>query len=190
MGLLRSLLPSSSAASGALVTTAPTGALAQTFGRETRIDNVSGPTSGREILTLIYLTAGTLVSNITFFSGTTAATTPTNQWFSLRSSARALLAITADDTTTAWGANTKKTLAVSSPYTVPTSGLYYLGFMVAAAAVPTWLGAFQQHSVIALQPLILTGTDNTNTGLTTPASAPATSAALGVGSTIPYAYVS
>ena len=88
------------------------------------------------------LQEGDVVTNITFLSATTAAGTPTNWWFALYSTAAtpALLAQTADQTTTAWAANTTKALALAAPYTVTVSGTYYASIMVKATTVPTLAG--------------------------------------------------
>lgn len=89
------------------------------------------------------LQVGDLVSNITFKSGATAADTPTNWWFALYSSADtpALVGQTADQTTTAWAANTVKTLALTTAYRVPSTGVYYAGIMVKASDLPSLVGA-------------------------------------------------
>lgn len=102
--------------------------------------NISGLTSGSLAFQAVYLRAGQVVTNISFFSATTAAGTPTNQFFALYSAAGVLLAQSANDTTNAWAANTIKTLAMTSPYTVRQSGLYYLALMVTATTVPTLKG--------------------------------------------------
>ena len=102
--------------------------------------NTTGPASGTLWLQAIFLKAGTVVTNICFYSATTAANTPTNQVFGLYDASRNLLATTNDDTTTAWGANTFKSLDLTSPYTVPTTGIYYLGLLVVATTVPTYKG--------------------------------------------------
>ena len=168
----------------------PTAALAQTTSRSDAISNISPLSSGRLSFHLIWLPAGTY-NSITFVSANTAATTPTNQWFAIYdASTRAKLAVTADDTSTAWAANTAKTLTISGGVTL-TEGAYYVGIMVAAAVVPTLYGvSTSASSAVNNLPPIVTGADTTNVGLTTPATAPATAAAL-TGSTLaPYAYVS
>lgn len=88
------------------------------------------------------LQAGDRISNITFTSGATAAGTPTNYWFALydSSSTPALVGQTADQTSTAWAANTVKTLALTTSYVVPTTGVYYAAIMVKASTVPTLVG--------------------------------------------------
>ena len=121
-----------------------TGTIAETIPRELCPEvNSTMAATGTLNMQAIYLTAGQLVSNITISSATTAAGTPTNYFFALYSgnnSAPALLAQSANQTTTAWAANTVKTLAMSTPYRVPTSGIYYIGYLMVATTVPTIKG--------------------------------------------------
>lgn len=86
--------------------------------------------------------AGDVVTNLTFKSGATAADTPLNWWFALYSMAStpALLAQTADQTTTAWAANTVMTKALATPQTIPTTGVYYAAIMMKATTPCTLLG--------------------------------------------------
>ena len=88
------------------------------------------------------LQVGDLISNITFKSGATATGTPTNYWFALydTQSTPALIAQTADQTSTAWAANTVKTLALTTAYRVTASGVYYAAIMVKAATPPSLVG--------------------------------------------------
>ncbi len=118
-----------------------TGTLAETMPRELCTEtNTAMAVSGTLNMQAIYLKAGYLVSNISLSSATTAAGTPTNYRFGLFDSARALLAESANQTTAAWPANTVKTLAMTTPYRVPTSGLYYIGYYMTATTVPTLKG--------------------------------------------------
>jgi len=98
----------------------------------------------------VYLVAGEVVTNISFRSGATAAGTPTNWWFALYSNAAtpALLAQTADQTTTAWAANTTMTKALSAAQTISVSGVYWAAIMVKATTVPTLLGAIGAPSIV------------------------------------------
>lgn len=112
-----------------------------------RAGTASTPTSGTLYLVPIWLPKGLTISNISFTSGSTGATTPTNYWFTLHDSSRVALARTADQTTTAWAANTTKTLAIAqttagsaTSYTTTYAGLHYLGFMIAASTVPNIIG--------------------------------------------------
>lgn len=119
----------------------------------------------------IHLRAGDVVTNITFRSGATAADTPTNWWFALYSDAAtpALLAQTADQTTTAWAANTTMTKALAAPVTISKTGIYWVGIMVKATAVPTLLGS-------AVAPAIVSGERNLSqsSGSSLTTTAPAT----------------
>lgn len=54
-----------------------------------------------------------------------------------------LLSQSADQTNTAWAANTVKTLALATPQRITTAGVYYAAIMVKATTPPTLLG----HSV-------------------------------------------
>jgi hypothetical protein len=91
----------------------------------------------------VYLPAGITITNLTFMSATTALGTGTHWWFALYSTAAtpALLAQTADQTSTAWAANTAVTLPLASPYVTTTAGVYYASVMVAASTVPTLVSA-------------------------------------------------
>ncbi len=154
------------------------GTLAETLPRHLVIEtNIAPLTSGTLWLQLIYLPAGTLVSNISFFSATTAAGTPTNQFFALYSRRFGLLARSADDTTTAWAANTIKTLAMTTPYRVPVSDFYYVGIMVAATTVPTLKGFTSSSNLLSNLILQMRGpsTASLTTALPDPASSPSVS---------------
>jgi hypothetical protein len=102
--------------------------------------NLSALTSGTLHLTAIYLRAGQVCTSISYCSATTAANAPTNQFFALYDNNRALLANTANATSTAWGSNTIATRALTSAFTVTYTGLHYVGIMVTATTVPTLKG--------------------------------------------------
>jgi hypothetical protein len=117
------------------------GALYETMDRNL-VDEVNTAllSSGRLSLQAIYLPAGVTINSISFWSATTAAGTPTNQLFGLFDSSLNLLRSSANDTTTAWAANSKKTLTLTSSFTTTYSGIHYLGIMVTATTVPTIKG--------------------------------------------------
>lgn len=166
----------------------PTGGMAQTYERNLAAADLAGILStGRLNLVAIYLRAGQTINSITFVSGSTPLSVGSNQWFSLYSSARAKLAVTNDDTSTAWAANTPKTLTLASAYPVTASGLYYLGITVVATTVPTLRGNTTLANVTTIAP-ILAGSSSGS--LTNPASAPDPAAALTAQGLVPYAYVS
>lgn len=151
----------------------PSGCKAETFPRQWLDEtNVSLLSTGRVSMQSIWLVAGTVLTSISISSATTAANTPTNQLFGLYDGSRNLLATTSNDTTTAWGANTVKTLHLTAQYTVPSTGLYYIGVMVTATTVPTIKGnaAPSGSQLHGLAP-ILNGTSST--GITTTLPNPA-----------------
>jgi hypothetical protein len=89
---------------------------------------------------LIYIPGGTIVTSVTFWSATQAASAPTHYAFGLynySASAPTLIGTTADQTSTAWAANTMLTLPLTGgPFTITTSGLYYVAIgMTATTAV-------------------------------------------------------
>lgn len=145
------------------------------------------------VLTLVALPLyqNDVVTNITFKSHTTAANTPTHWWFALYDGSFNLLQQTADQTSTAWAAFTAKTLALTSTYTVTTSGVYYVGIMVAATTVPT-LDGFSASANMTAAAAYLSGqkllSGQFSSGFTTTApSSAATPAAIGA---IPYCIIS
>lgn len=147
-----------------------TGYLAESISRNICVEtNSTIPTTGGTLfLQSIYLKAGITVSSISISSATTAANGPTHWMFGLYSGARALLATSTDQTNTAWAANTLKTLAMTTPYLVPTTGLYYVGFFMTAstAIITSKGGAAKTGGQLSAQAPILHGATS-DTGLTT-----------------------
>lgn len=129
---------------------------------------------------------GDKVTNLTFISATTAAGTPANYWFALYDTSGALLSQSADQTTTAWAANTALTLALASAQTITTPGLYYAAIMVNASTPPTLRGADLGHATvggaIGLSAKVLAQTS----GSALTATAPATIATPTTISALPY----
>ena len=138
------------------------------------------------------LMQGDIVTNLTFLSGTTAAGTPTNWWFALydTSATPALVGQTADQTSTAWAANTAKTLALATPYVVPASGIYYAAIMVKATTPPSLAGFTLNNAAVA--GAVITGqkvlAQTSGSALTT--TAPATIATPTTVATIPFVIAS
>ena len=139
------------------------------------VNNVSSLTSGRLTLVRCPVKKGEQINGISFFS-VGAANTPTHQVFSLWDQNRNQLAITGNDTTTAWGANTRKRLALSTPYTPTADTWLYVGIAVTASVVPTLGGVGTASQITGLAP-IMHGISS-STSITTPASHPATAGAL------------
>ncbi len=131
----------------------------------------------------IKLAAGDVVTNISVRSGATAAGTPTNYWVALYSNAAtpALLSQSADQTSTAWAANTTKTLALAAAQTITTPGYYWAAIMVTATTPPTLLGT------VAMAPIV-TGEPNLSvtSGSSLTATATATLASPTVKQFVPY----
>lgn len=166
-----------------------TGSFASTADRRMYGSFSNGTTSGTLYMQGIVLVKGMVVTNITWFSLTQALVTGTNQWFALFDSSRNKLEVTADDTSTAWAANSAKTLALASPYTVTSTGWYYLGLCVVASTPPSRAGASSlDNASFRIAAPIVGGTSNT--GLTNPASCPTTANAISSLSSTSYAEVS
>lgn len=169
----------------------PTGALTEVgVGRYNAMSSQAVLTSGTLRLSgMCVLPKDRVVASITIPSGSTAAVTPTNQWFCLvRVNDLAVLRKTTDDTTTAWGAGSNKTLSLSSSYTPAGDELVYLGVLVVAGTVPTIVGWSINQSVTFIAPITC---GNSTTGLTTPASLGATAAVIGSSAPLShYGYVS
>lgn len=114
-------------------------------------DNVTGGAAGVETYVLLDLPKGVVVSSLTFYSGTTAAGTPTNQVASLYSSDGTTLtriATSADALTGAWGADTAKTFNMITATPTSGSGTTYAGIVVAAATAPTFTGKNLKSAII------------------------------------------
>ncbi|MFJ8049317.1 right-handed parallel beta-helix repeat-containing protein [Streptomyces luteogriseus] len=162
-----------------------------------RCGTASTLVSGALYLVPVWLPKGLTISSITFVTGGTAAGTPTNQWFTLHNSSRVALARTADNTTTAWAANTAKTLNIAqttagaaSSYTTTYTGLHYLGVMVAATTPPNLVGEGSMPAAVANA---APGFGPTNSGQTTPPTVTGsafTAAAFSGAGILAYAYTS
>lgn len=143
------------------------GTIAETMPRELCPEtNTTVGASGTLFMQAIYLAAGTLVANITLWSATTAAGTPTNYNVGLYDSNRNLLAQGTNKTTEAWAANSSKTFVMVTAYRIPTSGLYYIGYYMTATTVATLKGGVvRTGNQLGGAAPILSGTSSS--GLTT-----------------------
>lgn len=162
-------------------TDCPTAAFAETFERRQTLSASAG-TSGRLVLSAIYLKAGQTVTSISFGSGSTALATPSNGWGALYSPSLGLLGQSTDDTGITWAANSKKTFTLATPAYIPTTDWYYVGYCIVASTMPTVLCA--SNNVFTTESPAMGGWSTT--GLT--GTAPATAAALSA-APYPYAYV-
>jgi hypothetical protein len=174
----------------------PTGAQFETFPRAMAPAVAGAGTAlAAGVLTMcaVYLPKGTVVSNISAKSGTTAAVTPTNCWFGLYDSSRVQLATTADQTTTPWAASTLMTKPIAataagaaSSFTTTYAGLHYIGVMMAAATPITILGTVTANALTGLLPVLC---GPSSVAQTAPPAFPFTAAGITASSNPFYAYV-
>jgi len=157
----------------------PTGADYETFPRQGTITQPAAITVGVLWLHGINLPAGLSVGHICWDANTTGAGTPTHWWFGLYDLNRVQLAVTADQTTTAWAASAVKNLAVATTaagaatsFRTTYTGLHYLGVMVAATTTPTLNGGGITVGVYGQAPVMWGGTSDT--AQTTPPAFPHT----------------
>ena len=171
----------------------PTAAAFETWPRSAGFTGSSQSLAPSATVTMyaIELPAGVTVSNISVMSGTVAAIAPTVQFFGLyttssTNSTVSRLATSADDGSTAWGANTLKTLAMTTPYAVVTSGLYYVAVLVTAATVPDFIAATSvaHAATVTLAPRASGFYDTAQSSL------PATATYSSANSLVAYAYTS
>lgn len=165
----------------------PVGAVAQTFSRVLSFGSSTALTSGTLYLSAIGIPAGKTITSISFRSGGSGATSPTNQWFGLFDSSLNKLEVTGNDTTTAWASTTTKTLNLASPYVTTYAGLYYIGICVTSSGGPTIYKI--SLTVASLNDVLPVAGGTSSTGLTDPASCPSTAASI-TKADIFYGYVS
>lgn len=166
-----------------------TGALTQTLPRWAAVGNIAALTSGTLLLCAVTLLAGETVNSITWFSRTTPGAGMTNQWFCLVDSSLVVRAVSADDTSTAWTASVIKTLNMTTPYVIPSDGVYYLGIMVAGTTPPSLAGVASASAMFTNGAPFSCATSTA--GMTTPPVAGVSVGALtAVGTGTPMAYVS
>lgn len=176
----------------------PTGVIGENYPRFPGVSSATqGPnTSGIITFYAVTLTAGQIISKINVYSGSTAGATLTHTWFGLYDVNLNALAATQDDTSAAWAVNTLKSLQIfwkysagwtggsATTYTIPTSGIYYIGLMTAGTTMPTYIGTATNATLSTVAPAI-SGTDN-HAGQTTPQTSPAQLISSGGGGGMPY----
>ena len=166
---------------GAVDVWGPTGTLAESLDRVICPEvNATIPTvSGTLFMQAIYLATGMTVSNIMWHSATTAGASITSWRFGLYDLSRNLLATSADQGAAAWAAQTMKTLAMTTPYLIPTTGLYYIGmYMTATTIITSKGGTAKTGGQLAAQVPILHGISTTGITNTLPNPAAAITAGL------------
>lgn len=163
-----------------------------TLPRQAADTDLSALTTQVMLSAAIVLQKDDLVTSLTFRSGGTAASVPTNWWFALYSAAAtpALLAQTADQTTTAWAADEEKTVALATPQRITAAGVYYAAIMMKATTPITLAGHAVDHAEISTG--LITGqkvlAQTSGSSLTT--TAPATIATPTAVVNIPYVIAS
>lgn len=163
----------------------PTGALFETMPRWLPGTATTSITSKTVYLNAIWLPEGLTVTSISWMSGSTALSGGSNQVFGLYDSSRARLGTTTDDTSTAWAANTVKTLSLTpGTFTTTYSGLHYLAILVNATQTPTLMSRIGVDVVNGLAPKLV-GTSDTNQ-----TSLPSSASAITAIANFMYAYVS
>jgi hypothetical protein len=143
----------------------PTNAVSATLSRSAVASQSIALATGTIGMAAVYLTKGMVINNISVLTGSTAGVTLTHQWAILctgPASGPIPVAASVDGTSTAIGANTAITFALSSAYTVTASGVYYIGVMVSNGATqPTFAGAVAGNVASATIPPIIGGTSST-----------------------------
>jgi hypothetical protein len=111
----------------------PTGALAQT-GPRPAASSAATLNNGYLYATTIYLAAGTVVTNIDW-AASTASASSSHWYFSLLNASYQVLANTADQLTANTSTNAVNTLALTSPYTITTTGWYFISHCMTATTL-------------------------------------------------------
>jgi hypothetical protein len=88
----------------------------------------------------VAIDAGEPVASLTFLSGATAASAPTNYWAALYRPDGTLIGQSADKLTAAWAADTAVTFSLSTPFGGGDAGIYYAALMVKATTPPSLRG--------------------------------------------------
>lgn len=111
---------------------APSGTVAETFPRLLGLNSVQ-PTTGLVQFQPVALLAGQVVTNLVAVTGSAAGGAPTHGWYALLDSTGKVLAVSADQASGWQAVDTEFPLAMGSPFTVTTTGLYYTALSITAA---------------------------------------------------------
>jgi hypothetical protein len=146
-------------------------AVAETVTR-TMLNASLSPATGTLRVNAVYLTAGTVVNNISFNTTGTAAASVTGTWggiFTASGTTLTLVAATAQQGVSSLAATTLFTWPIatiasgsSSTYTVPSTGIYYIGVCITASTMPT-MSAINGTALNSVQPpigFLMTGSTN------------------------------
>lgn len=112
-------------------------------------------TGGQVAANALVLPAGLQVNNVAVLTGGTGATGPTHFWTGLTDANLNVLAVSSDQGSGAIAGSTVFKLAMSSPYVIPTTGLYYVVASVSASTTaPTAAGAALAGGVAGMAPIM------------------------------------
>lgn len=158
----------------------------ETFSRLSSTLAAVQPITAQAVYTAIELAAGDVVTSIVYTTNTTAGATLTHTSAALYSAALGKLAVSADNVATSLAASTEFTFTLTAPFTIPSDGLYYLGFASVGTTVATMSGVTGIATVNARTPVVAF-TDTTAT-IGAPSTYP-TTATVSAGFSGLYAYV-
>ena len=143
-------------------TLGPTNFIAETMPREQMPETATIICTSTQIaLQAVWLSAGQLVTNISVCTSTTAASVPTHYALGLYDGLGNLCASSVDQLTTAMTTQTLYTFAMSTPYRVALSGLYYVAFGFVGTTVPTLKGVARANGTLAGTAPSLSGVSGT-----------------------------
>lgn len=145
----------------------PAATVAYTFDRN-HATSAQATLMGNVRAHLVGLTKGMVLTTAKMISGTTAGASLTNFWQCLLDTNLNVLAVTANDTSATWAADTVRSQAFTAPYTVTVSGAYYLAFMLAGTTSPTFPAIAYPAAVESLRNVSPVLFDVLATGQTTP----------------------
>jgi hypothetical protein len=129
------------------------------------VSTLTGNTTSVVRFVAVYLYAGQVVGHLSFATGTVAAVTPTHSWLCLTDASGNMVAVTQDGGngtgSNALAASTVYTYAIaniasgaSTTYTVPATGVYYVGIGITAATTPTYIGVVTSvANFVSLSPI-------------------------------------
>lgn len=154
----------------------PTGGLAETFPRVLAVNSQAQPTTIAKF-GLITLIAGQVITSIHTIVAT-AGSGITNGWHAIADTNFNCLAVTANQTT-AWNGTGDVAVALTSQYTVPTTGAYYFVTSATGTTIPAFATGSGATNLSAFSVLpVVTG----NRGAVT--SPPAVSTTIGSSTTV------
>ena len=166
--------------------------LFETMSRALTTANNVAVSTGVLQMTAVYVPSGTVISELGYVTGNTAATTPLHQWIGLYDNNRNQLAVTADQTTAAIATGTAYQYPIAtvsggaaSSFTTTYSGLYYVGVLIVASVPPTLRGSVSSSAATGITP-IFCGT--TGAAITIPPAFPYQAAALASSANVPYVW--